>query len=163
MTTKTEVQTLETASAERDRLAAAARAAGEIADKLAAERFEVLTAKRQSWARSVMADQAAIAATLATAERAAARAFQVAAVDGDARLAFLSWCDSRNEVNVHRDRVGAARAALGEAEADAAYVFRDVPSYSVELDRALASEASSRWSDRQSEFQAELNALDVVT
>lgn len=154
------VQTLETATAERDRLAAEARAAGEIADKLAAERFEVLADRRRTWAAAVLADQAEVGAALAKAERDARAAFGEAAITGGPRESYLTWMDARNAVNVHRDRVGAARAAIGEVEADAAYVFRDVPSYSTELDRALSAEASSRWSDAQAAFQVEMNRLD---
>jgi len=156
------VQTLETATAERDRLAAEARAAGEIADKLAAERWEALNAKRQDWARTVLADHVAVGIVLAKAERDARAEFGRAAVDGDARRAYLIWIDARNAVNVHRDRVGAARAAIGEVEADAAYVFKDVPDFSTELSRALVVEASNRFSDRRDELQVELNALDQL-
>lgn len=153
--------TLESAQRERDRLAAETRAQDEIVDKLAAERWEALTAKRQAWARS--ADQAATAATLAKAETVARRAFQAAAVTGDARSAYLAWTDARNAVNQQRDRIVQARSYLGEAQDEMGYPIRDVPSYSAELDRALTAEASSRWSDRQDEFQAELNDLDQLT
>ena len=162
MTPKAPPQTLESAQAERQALAAAARAQDEIIDRLSADRLALLTDRRQAWARSVMADQAAIAATLATAERTAARAFQVAAVDGDARASYLIWIDTRNEANLHRDRVVQARAALGEAQDEMGYVHRDVPTFSAEVDRALASEASSRFADRQAQLQLEINALDEI-
>ncbi len=158
MTTKT--QTLESVTAERDRLASEARAAGEIADKLAAERLALLTDRRQAWARDAMADQTTVAAALAEAEAIAHRAFRDAAVNGDGRSAFLEWLASRAAVNAHRDRVTAARAALGEPQDGSGYVFRDTPSYSAEVDRALASEASSRFADAQSGLQAELNGLE---
>ena len=162
MTTKTEVQTLEAAQVERDRLAAEARRQDEIVAALAADRFEVLSAKRQAWARDVLAASTVEATTLATAETAARRAFETAAVDGDARAAFLSWCDARNARNAHRDRMTQALAFLGEPQDDAGYPIKDIPAYSVETDRALASEASSRWLDRQSQLQLELNSLDQL-
>lgn len=161
MTPKTPL-TLETAETERDRLAAAARAAGDLADALASERRAVLDTKRRAWSATVLKDHSTIAAGLAKAERDARAAFGRAAVHGDPRESFLSWCDRRVEANLFRDRVGAARAAIGEPEADGSYVFRDVPSYSAELDRALSAEASSRWLDAQAALQADLNQLDQL-
>ncbi len=158
MTTKT--QTLESVTAERDRLASEARAAGEIADRLAAERLALLTDRRQAWARDVMADQTTVAAALAEAEAIAHRAFRDAAVTGDGRSAFLTWCDARSRVNLHADRVVQARAALGQPQDGRGYEFRDQPSFSAETDRALNAEASNRHVDAQAEFQRELNALD---
>ncbi len=159
MTTKAP-QTLETAEAERDRLASEARAAGEIADKLAGERLTLLKARREAWARDVLDGQATVTAGLAAAEKAAGREFRTAAVTGDARTAFLEWIDARARVNLHRDRVTVARAAIGEPQDGSGYAIRDTPAYSAEVDRALAAEASSRFADAQSDLQAELNALD---
>lgn len=154
--------TLESAEAERDRLAAAARAAGEIADALAAERLAAITERRQTWAAGVLSDSAVVAATLGEAEKAAGRAFREAAIAGDPRGAYFAWTDARNAVNVHHDRIVRAKGFLGEAQ-DGEYPIKDVPVYGAELDRALSSEASNRWADRQAAFQRELNSLDTVS
>lgn len=160
---KPQTMTFAEATSERDRLAAEARAAGEVADRLAAERWALLDERRREWATTVLADHAETAGGLRTAETAAARAFREAALDGDGRGAFLDWIDRRNDVNLHRDRVVAARAALGEDQLDdGGYQFRDQPAYSVELDRALAAEASSRFGDRQTCLQREINDVDAI-
>lgn len=152
--------TLAEATSERDRLAAEARAAGEVADRLAEERRTVLDARRRAWATTVLADHAERSAVLRTAEQAAARVFREAAVAGDPRPAYLAWMTARAALNVQHDRVVQARAALGEDQTETTYPSTDWPTYSLELDRALSSEASSRFADLMDALQHELNALD---
>ena len=57
----------------------------------------------------------------------------------------------------------ASRGILGTAgNADGSYRFTDTPSFSAELDRVLAAEASARLADAHGELQLEINALDQL-
>lgn len=155
------IETLAEAEAARDRLASEARAAGERADKLAAVAWQRREARHAEWATAVLADHVAEESRLARAEQDAERAFRVAAVEAaDPREAYFSWMSARSAVNVQRDRITQARAALGAAQSDSGYVFHDQPVYSAELDSALSAEASARAGELAESLQLELNALD---
>lgn len=162
MTTPQRPETIEAAEAERDRLAAASRAAADRADALAAAAWERREARRRAWAEKVVADHPAEEARRAAAETSAAAAFRLAAVEGDARPAYFAWMAARSAANVQRDRIATARGVLGAPQSDSGYRFRDQPRYSAELDRALGSEASARSGALAEALQREINALDEL-
>jgi hypothetical protein len=134
------------------------REASAAADRLASEQFAQLRAKRAAWAHKVLAEKGP---DLAAAERKAYRAFAQAAVSGDARGGFLDWLTARAALNIATDRLIAAKSILGTtADTDNSYPIRDTPSFSVECDRALAAEASARYTAMQEELQREINSID---
>ena len=162
--TAAKVETLASASAERDRLAAAARAAGDRVDALAAVALERRAAKRSAWSRTILDDRIATDDRLRNAEKEAAREFSRAASGGaDPRAPWLAWEAAAGALNVQHEKVTQARAHLGEPQSETFLPSRDRPSYSAALDLAMAEAAADRLAEGQGRLQVELNALDDVT
>lgn len=157
------VETLASASAERDRLAAESRAAGDRADALAAVAFERRAAKRSAWSRAVLDANLATGERLRGAEKDAAREFRLAAAESaDPRAAYLTWVASIAALNVQHEKVTQARAHLGEPQSETSYPSTEWPNYSAALDVALAEAAGDLMTAGQADLQLELNALDEI-
>ena len=162
--TAAKVETLASASAERDRLAAEARAAGDRVDALAAVALERRTAKHAEWSRAVLDDRIATDDRLRNAEKEAAREFSRAASGGaDPRAPWLAWEAAADALNAQHTRLVQARANQGQEQSETFYPSRDRPSYSAALDLVMAEAAADRLAEGQGRLQVELNALDDVT
>jgi len=157
-------QTLAEAQAERDRLAAEARAAGDRVDALAAVALELRNKKRSAWSRAVLDDRIAADGRLRAAEKEAGCAFSRAASGGaDPRAPWLAWEAAADALNVQHVKVTQARAHLGEPQSETFSPSRDRPSYSAALDLVMAEAAADRLAEGQGRLQIELNTLDDVT
>ena len=161
--TAAKLQTLAEAQAERDRLAAEARAAGDRVDALAAIALTQRTAKRSAWSRAVLDANLTTGERLRAAEKDAAREFHLAAAESaDPRAAYLGWVAALAALNVQHERVTQARAHLGEPQSETFYPSTEWPCYSAALDAALAAAAGDLMTAGQAELQLELNALDEI-
>jgi len=156
-------QTLAEAQAERDRLAAEARAAGDRVDALAAIALTQRTAKHAEWSRAVLDDRIATDDRLRGAEKEAAREFSRAASGGaDPRAPWLAWEAAADALNAQHTRLVQARANQGQEQSETFSPSRDRPTFSAALDLVMAEAAADRLAAGQTELQLELNALDEI-